>query len=439
MYTISRPLRDAAAPQARTAHRRWRSTAFAALALALASAFLTFHAVAQPSTGSPTTTLTLKQAVDITWARQPESRSLSERRDAAAASVQVTRSWTPEPMAMELSLKTDRFMSNNGGREVVAGLSAPLWLPGERQRSTALAQAEKLAIDGRMAVALWRTAGAVREAWWALHLAHIDVAAAQERQTAAQQLAGDVSRRVKAGDLARADEHQAEAALAAAQAQLASAAAAHARARQALRTLLGAAPEASLPTDVEPVPSVSIDALIGAHPVMRELAEKAEIARRAQDLASAQKRANPELAVQATRDRGTFGERYGQSLTVGVRLPFGSDDRRRAKVAQAAADQIEAETQLINERERLLAEADAAAAQVAGLRTAAEAATRRAVLAGQTRGYYAKSFSLGETDLPTRLRIELEAADAERQAARAAIELAQAISAWRQALGLLPG
>jgi cobalt-zinc-cadmium efflux system outer membrane protein len=59
-------------------------------------------------------------------------------------------------------------------------------------------------------------------------------------------------------------------------------------------------------------------------------------------------------------------------------------------------------------------------------------------LALESRGFFDKSFRLGETDLPTRLRIESEAADAERQAARARIELAAAISAWRQALGLLP-
>jgi len=49
-----------------------------------------------------------------------------------------------------------------------------------------------------------------------------------------------------------------------------------------------------------------------------------------------------------------------------------------------------------------------------------------------------KSFRLGETDLPTRLRIEAEAVEAERQEARSRIELATAISAWRQSLGLLP-
>ena len=51
---------------------------------------------------------------------------------------------------------------------------------------------------------------------------------------------------------------------------------------------------------------------------------------------------------------------------------------------------------------------------------------------------FQKAFRLGEADLPTRLRIEFEATEAERQLARARIDLAAAISAQRQALGLLP-
>jgi cobalt-zinc-cadmium efflux system outer membrane protein len=66
------------------------------------------------------------------------------------------------------------------------------------------------------------------------------------------------------------------------------------------------------------------------------------------------------------------------------------------------------------------------------------AAERRLELARESRGFFEKSFRLGETDLPTRLRIEAEAAEAERQAARARVELAAAISALRQVLGLLP-
>jgi cobalt-zinc-cadmium efflux system outer membrane protein len=90
------------------------------------------------------------------------------------------------------------------------------------------------------------------------------------------------------------------------------------------------------------------------------------------------------------------------------------------------------------ERERLMAEREAARVRVGAYRTQLAAAERRAQLARESRGFFDKSFRLGETDLPTRLRIEAEAAEAERQAARTRIELAAAISAWRQALGLLP-
>ena len=68
----------------------------------------------------------------------------------------------------------------------------------------------------------------------------------------------------------------------------------------------------------------------------------------------------------------------------------------------------------------------------------AEAANRRAALARETRGFIEKSFRAGETDLPSRLRVELEAFEAERQSTLARLNVNQAISALNQALGLLP-
>ena len=73
-----------------------------------------------------------------------------------------------------------------------------------------------------------------------------------------------------------------------------------------------------------------------------------------------------------------------------------------------------------------------------GAQAGAQAATRRAELARETRGFFDKSFRLGESDLPTRLRVELDAAEAERQSARARLAVQQAVSALRQALGQLP-
>ena len=123
---------------------------------------------------------------------------------------------------------------------------------------------------------------------------------------------------------------------------------------------------------------------------------------------------------------------------MGLRIPFGSDSRSRSRVASASAEAIEAEAQLQIERERLLAETDVARVRVESARQQLTATERRAELAQASRGFFQKAFRLGEADLPTRLRIEFEAAEAERQLARAHIDLAAAISAQRQALGLLP-
>lgn len=410
------------------------------LAQVALSTALTVSAVAtlaQTATDA-TTILTLPRAIDAAWQRQPEALSIGQRREAAEAKAAATRRWTAEPMALELLLKTDRLTNNNGGREIEAGVSAQLWLPGERERSLAVAQAEQTAVDGRVAAARWRIAGAVREAWWAVQLARQEAQAIGARLAAARQLAADVARRVAAGDLARADQHQADSAVAGAEAELAQAGAAESQALQALRGLIGTPTGANLQDAAESTPDLDAAQALASHPLLRELRDKAELARRARELAGVQRRTNPELALSTARERGAYGESYGQSISIGLRFPFGGGERHRASLATATADQTEAEALTVVEAERLVAEIEAARARVAGARQAAEASERRAALARDTRGFFEKSFRLGESDLPTRLRTAAEAFDAERQAARARVAQAQAVSAWRQALGLLP-
>jgi cobalt-zinc-cadmium efflux system outer membrane protein len=121
-----------------------------------------------------------------------------------------------------------------------------------------------------------------------------------------------------------------------------------------------------------------------------------------------------------------------------VRIPFGGGPRHDARIALANAEAIEAAATLERERERLVRAAALAQVQVDAARAQLAAAEQRARVAGENRGFYDKSFRLGESDLPTRLRIEAEAVEAERALMRARIGLAQGISQWRQSLGLLP-
>lgn len=401
-------------------------------------------AQAQPAAGAAageatSITLGLRQVFDAAWARQPEAVALQARRDAAHAQQRAADAWTPGPAALEISNKTDRLNRNEGLRELEFGIAVPLWLPGERSRSAALADAESAAIESRATAAQLRVAATVREAWWQWQRARIDAGTARDQLDNTRRIAADVARRMKAGDLARSDQHQADGAVASAEVGVAQAEAVLVAARQHLRALAGIAPIPSERVDApaEPEPGAA-SAGIETHAALQDLKDRAAVADRASALASAQSQANPELTLATTRDQGAFGEAAQQSITLGIRIPFGDGPRHDTRSAKARAEAIEVQAQLALERERLTAERESARIRVAALRTQLAATQRRAQLAGESRGFFDKSFRLGETDLPTRLRIEAEAAEAERQAARTRIELAAAISAWRQALGLLP-
>ncbi len=377
----------------------------------------------------------LKDLFEAAWALQPEAQALQARRDAARAQQRAAGAWTPEPPAVEARHRTDRITGNDGARELEVGIAVPLWLPNERRGAGALADAALAAADSRARAARWRLAGSVRELWWQWQRATVDVDITRAQLDSARRIAADVARRAKAGELARADQHQADSAVAAAEAAVAQAESAATAALQPLKALSGL-PIAGAPEVVaEPEPGA---AEAPDHPALLDLQDRTTLAERSAALAATQSRANPELAVAATRDRGTAGERYGQTVTLALRIPFGGGPRHESRVAAARAEATEAQAQLALDRARLQAEREAAVARVEAARRQLAAAERRATLARETRGFFEKSFRLGETDLPTRLRLEAEATESERQAARSRIELAAAISAWRQALGLLP-
>lgn len=404
------------------------------MAVAMGWALATGAALAQAPAASPAPALTLKALFERAWERQPEAQSAALRRESAQAARSGTASWTAEPAALELSTKTDRPGSNQGNREVELGVALPLWLPGERARKAALGDAEIKALESRRLAAQLQLAASVREAWWTLQRAQAELGLAQDRLQNAQRLAADVARRFQAGDMSRADQTQANGAVAQAEAAVAEATGARDVAQAALAVWSGGV-ELAEGAEPEAVPGAGLPA---DHPAVADWQDQAEVARRAADLAAVQTRANPELTVAATRGREQAGERYLQSFTVGVRVPLGGGDRARAKEAAARADALDAEVRARVEQDRLAADVAAATARVKATQAQREAMARHAALARDTRGFIDQAFRLGEADWPTRLRVELEAVQAERQLARARIDAAAAVSTLRQAMGLLP-
>ena len=421
--------------------RPWRRSAALALGWALAS--MAAHAQAPHTPAPDPAAWSLRALFDHAWQRQPEAQAQPLRQQAAEATRLAAQRWTAEPPALQLQTRTDRPGSQQGQREIEVGLAAPLWLPGERARSAALGDAQWQQVQSQQRAAQWQLAAQVRQAWWDWQRARSDLALAQDRLHSARQLAADVQRRWQAGDLARTDGLQAQAVVAQAEAAQAEAQGALQAARAALSAwgaLPGTAPGAPAPQDwrAEPLADAAAQAVPDTHPALAQAQAQAQVARHTAELAAVQRRANPELSVTATRGRDQAGERYRQSVTLGLRIPLGDNALAQAKEAAAQADALEQETRLQRERERLAQDLHAAQARVAAAQAQSDAAARHAALVQETLGHVDKAFRLGEADWPTRLRAEQDAAQAQRQLARARIDAAAAVSALRQALGLLP-
>ena len=344
-------------------HRRRKRTPGLAHVLAFVCLAATASSSAQDRA---TAAVTLAQAFEAAWSRQPEALALQLRRDATQAQQEAARAWTPEPAALTLSDKTDRFNRNQGVREIEVGLAIPLWLPGERARSGALAEAERSGVESRVAAAQLRLAGVLREAWWQRQRAQVDADVAHDQLANARALAADVAKRLRAGDLARADQHQADGAVAAAESALARALSAEAAALQQLRATGGGVLDGPAMPRTEPEPAS--DALAPVHPAVAELQDRVAIAEQAAALGTTRARANPELTLAATRERDVRGERYDPSITIGLRIPLGAGSRYTARVAAAQAEATELQAQLRLEHERIAAGQDASRQRVASAR-----------------------------------------------------------------------
>lgn len=394
----------------------------------------------------------LAEHYETAWAAQPEAQSLAAHRAAAEADARVAAAFTPEPPMLEFGERSDRWQADSSFRERELGVAVPLWWPGERAGAQAVAAATAAVLESSQVAARLRLAGELRERWWQWQAAQVVAELAADRETRTRQLATDVARRVTAGELAPVDQLQAEASVAVAEADRAAAEAELAAAVATLQVLGGplptddAAGRVAQATDrrnpgpapaSEPEPAATALAPDG-HPALVAARDRLREAEGALALATAQRGANPELRLGSTRERLSVGGPEERTLTLGLSLPLGGGYRRRADVARAEAAVDEARAALALETARLAAEGRAAEARVRAARQRLTAQSARVRLAAQARTARQIAFEAGETDLPTRLRAEGDAAEAEREAALAGIELAAAISAWRQALGLLP-
>jgi outer membrane protein, heavy metal efflux system len=376
--------------------------------------------------------VTLRVALDAAWQRAVAARETEGQRRRADADRAVAASLWAAPPSLDLSHRDDRLHRNAGRRETEIGVAVPLWLPGQRTARAGTAEAAAAQAHAAEQVARLRLASDLREAVWHLAAMQAEFAQADTQVQSSKQLADDVERRVRAGDLARADalaaqaEHLAATALKADVQQRLQAA----RSRWTLLTGLPAVPDLAA--------DAATDAPTTAHPELQFASQSTELARQRVELMRRSRRESPELTLGLRQDTPGRAESSQGSLAVGLRLSFGTADRNRPLEAEALAELDVARTHEQRLRERL--DSDVAAALDAQRSAAAqlEAETARARLLRERATLIDKSFRAGETPLPDLLRALAAAAQADSAAARQTATLGLARARLQQALGLLP-
>jgi cobalt-zinc-cadmium efflux system outer membrane protein len=390
-------------------------------------------AIAGVAVAWPAHAQSLRDAVEAAWMRQPLAQARPARAEEFAARRDAAQALFPEPPSLVVGNRDDRLHRDQGARELSAGIALPLWLPGEQGRQGAIVSAERDQYDAALAAAKLKLAGEVRDAYWQVRLTENELALARRKVEEAAVLAADVERRVKAGDLARVDLNQTQAAERLALAALAEAEIKTFRARQGFNVLTGLS---MLPRGEETLATQAVS--LDDHPLLAPLQRAVATTQAKLNLVTQNLRNNPELELGLRRERGLFDEPYAHSVEVRFRLPFATDARNKPRIAAANGEMIEAHAAYNLERARVAAETEAARRELGQARTIVQLTQARFALAADTQRLLAKAFALGELDLVSRLRAENERFEAELNFTRAVLDASRAISRLNQVQGLLP-
>jgi cobalt-zinc-cadmium efflux system outer membrane protein len=244
----------------------------------------------------------LREATDAAWALSPQARALASRQAELDARADAAASFFAGAPSVSASYRSDRIGSDTGLRESELELSAPLWTPALRGATARQVQAERADVALQQATARARLAAEVREAAAEATLAQIEHELARGRVREAQALAGDIERRVRAGESARVDLLQAQSVLRQAQGAEALAAGGVARAAAQWRALTGLP---QLPTLDEGIGAAQEAPAVVAARARRHAAE-ARLA-----VARAEQRDPVEVGVGMVRERPVAGAPTG--------------------------------------------------------------------------------------------------------------------------------
>lgn len=415
--------------------RGWQKSVFAPLSVVLAA--VTPVTVAGGAHAQETSTMT--EAMSARWSTLLEVAVERRAADADAValrgSADARRALTARRFAgtieADASARQDQVGSGTGYYEVEGGISAALWRRGEREAIRGEADALAARADANLAMVRLELAGELRNAWWELARAVADVRVAREQVQFAQALVASTQRLEAAGEQARLDLLQAEAALALSEQDLAQAMGREGQARAQMIGLVGFVP-AQL--TAETVGAAQID----DHPLVRvALAEAEQLARQAR---FARLKAEPAWRVGLDLRSERDGRGLDTRTSTGVKLSraLGRDPSAGAEAASLEAEVTALRSKATAVRFSLETMQAQAIANLTAARASLKAQEARRAISVEALALTERGWREGELPFLELLRARATASEASRAAAQARVTVDAAVSSFNQAQGLLP-
>lgn len=384
--------------------------------------------------GSPAQAQTVGKALEQAWSRHPIAASSAVAQSATQARVDLAGGLTPGPASLSLSTLNDQLGANRGKQEWELEIDTPLWLPGQHAAAQVEAHAAIREFDARQLALRLQLAGEVRDAWWKVAEARGNYALIEARSRANQTLVRDVERRVRAGELARIDLNLAQIEQLASQSELDDAKSSLQQAEQNFQFLTGETP----PLELLPEMLSGFESTAEANPQVQAAAAGKNLAQAKLALVQKSQRDAPTLAIRMVRDRSDFADTYADAFGVKLTIPFSWGARVRQDLDNNRVQLVQAETEYEQTLRRTTLAIEAGQRQLKTSQQQLELATRRAALTQDNLSLMEKSFALGESDLPSLLRVRATHFDAQAQLQRQQINAHATVSRINQSLGVLP-
>lgn len=381
--------------------------------------------------------VSLAGVVDGAMARHPERAvpaAVAGESQAFAAEAGSVLADSPQLVVRHA---TDALNGNDGLSEWEAGVTVPLWLPGQKDARRQAAAAKQDEADAVQALMRWRVAGEVRERLWEVLLTRGLADQARQALASARGLERGVARRVEAGELAETDLLLVRREILSRETALLEA---EGSAQTALRRYRAFCGTDVMPDDYleRPRKSEATTSIPDSHPRLAAAAGDTMATKALSDVARADRRLNPTLELTTRHERPDDSLPYQDSLNLELRVPLGRSAQRQTAAAQAHRRAVEAEARGATERREV---EFAISERYHDLDLAEETETlaaRRRDLAVRSLDVARRAFELGESDLFTLLRTREEALQARRDHERARLEKGRAIARLNQALGVVP-